>query len=115
MKNSGPKMPLLNCGTDALKTKMREMGFDVEFVGKPVTFEGMTSRPESPIWTVDGLSDESRETLLAYAQNVGADGALVIDVQTTYSDSTIGHIDRGNVTVLPYKLVPSKPVRDETV
>jgi hypothetical protein len=99
------RKPILEWDIDVLKDRMRKLGFEVEFLGKPVTFKNLASRRYENLDSIEGLDDESRRRIEAYVEEAGADGALAIDGQN-WSERGDDSRETGHVTVALYKLKP---------
>jgi hypothetical protein len=109
MTKTSTRKPLLDWDVKVLKERMRELGFDVEFIRKPEMIPDLKSAPYKNLDSIDNLSDDSKGRILDYLDELGADGGLVVDKQAW----TIEHdhvLEFGNITIAPYRLHPqSKP------
>ncbi len=98
MTTEPSRFPIYEWDVDVLKGRMHALGFDVQSIGKPVTFKDLDS--------IDYLSPESRNEIEQYAKAKEADGALVAGKQTweTHRDSSG---ERGHITIALYVLRPA--------
>ena len=93
---------------DRFKSRMKDLGFQVEPIGKPETLEGLCigySRDASEFDEEDSrdLTEESRTVIQEYLGSKNADGLLVIDKEKLGERG--GCTYECALTILPYRLV----------
>jgi hypothetical protein len=100
--------PLLDWARHKFKDKFSKMGYKPKFIGKPVTIEDIVGT-DRHLLDLSNISTQSRKDIQKYLNEVEADGALVLDIQQQgtlfprYPSSSYG-----NITIAPYKLIPSE-------
>lgn len=97
MSNRGTRKPVLDWDIGVFRTRMRDLGFDVEFIGKPETIVGLKARPGERFGRIEDLDEDSKGKIESYLEENGADGGLVVDKEVLPNGA-------GALTLAVYKL-----------
>jgi hypothetical protein len=95
--------PLFNWDIQVFKKSMNNLGYEVEFLDKPKTIEGILFDDSCVV--LDKIDKESKEVIQKYLEDSKADGGLIIDS----NKKDLGYNRaKANLTIALYILKPCK-------